>query len=227
MAEDEVIYRVDPYYKDLKEEMLNYTQLDHKSYHTVLAKAKVYIQTNIAKSLMGGIRRNGDPITMNHLISIILYCDYTNLSSEFTRTFRKSHPFEVLSQIKKRNSYYYHWSKTLRCTISKYGQNDYSSGAHSWGDRGHLPRLIGPFYCGMSVVLNITHFNMRLSSPTSTSVQLSVAMKFSGNHGMILELSNSEGDGKLVHGMDCSWISRFREEDERYVKLYSLYGNSM
>ena len=212
---DDNIYSVYPRFKDLKEEMLNYQHLDHESYENVLAKAKIYIQTNIAKSLK--TKWSKTPISINNLICIILYCDYSNLSSDFTRSFRKIHQFEVLSHIKQRNSYYYHFSKILKETIYTYGQ---CNGIYGSGGNGLLPVLKGPFYCGMSVVLNISQFNMKLLSPTSTSVELSVAIKFSGNNGMILELNNVDGDSRYVMGMDCSWISRYKEEDERYEKLY-------
>ena len=211
---DEDVYSVYPRYKDLKEEMLNYQHLDHESYENVLAKAKIYVQTNIAKSLKIYSIDAAAPISINNLICIILYCDYSNLSSDFTRSFRKIHQFEVLSHIKQRNSYYYHFSKILKETITIYGQRNF------FGGNGLLPVLKGPFYCGMSVVLNISQFNMKLLSPTSTSVELSVAIKFSGNNGMILELNNVDGQSQEVMGMDCSWISRYKEEDERYQKLY-------
>ena len=57
----------------------------------------------------------------------------------------------------------------------------------------------------------------------STSGQLEVALKFSGERGMILEMDNSKGDGRLLQGMNCSWISRYKEEDERYLYYKSLY----
>ena len=42
---------------------------------------------------------------------------------------------------------------------------------------------------------------------------------FSGESGMVLELDNSEGHCQDLRGMDVSWISRYREEDERCVYL--------
>ena len=42
-----------------------------------------------------------------------MYCDFSDLSRDFTLSFRKSR-FELISQIKKRNQKYYHWSKILK-----------------------------------------------------------------------------------------------------------------
>ena len=217
--EDNDPYRVCPRFNDFKEEMLNYKYLNIAQYkHRVYNKAKQYIKTNTAQSLRAqlfedsvyGRIKHGDSLNMNNLIALILYCDYTELSSDFTRSFRKLHQFELLSHIKARNAKYYHFSMILKETIKCYGQT-----GGLFGHNGFLSELQCPLYCGMSVVLNITQFNILLLSPTSTSVHVEVALKFSGERGMILEFENKRGRGKNLRGMDCSWISRYREEDER------------
>ena len=68
----------------------------------------------------------------------------------------------------------------------------------------------------MSIVY-ISKFSMFVYCPLSTSTHIEVAMKFSGQQGMILEMDNSKGWGQHLNGMDCSWISRYKEEEERYV----------
>ena len=187
--------------------MENYNYLPHGEINKIINKATQYIQeSTIAKSL----KHYDEPITLNELICICMYCDYSELSRDFTLSFRKRNEFELISQIKKRNQKYYHWSKILKDTIDEYGQ-DYRIG------NGLLPSLNGPFHCGMSIVLNIPQFNMFIYSPLSTSIHSEVAIKFSGDKGMILEMDNSKGRGKRLCGMDCSWISRYKEEAERYV----------
>ena len=196
--------------------MLNYNDkhFDIFKYQEVLNKAEEFIKTKIAKSLTKYGWKDGDPISRSHLFSIILYCDYSSLSSAFSASFRKVNTFETLKGIKKRNQKYANWSKILKETVKHYGQ--------SWGcANGSLSRLIGPFYCGMSNLLKMSQFQIYLLSPTSTSVHLSVATNFSGTHGMILEMDNNKGDCRWLRGMDCSWISRFREEDERYGYIYT------
>eukprot|EP01084_Bolivina_argentea_P239628 402719_1 len=72
------------------------------------------------------------------------------------------------------------------------------------------------FYTGISLVMTIPEFTMRLCAPTSTSTQIEVAIKFSGHDGMILELQKAHASA--VHFLtifDCSWISQYKEEDER------------
>eukprot|EP01083_Nonionella_stella_P197028 724654_1 len=59
-------------------------------------------------------------------------------------------------------------------------------------------------------------FSMRLCSPTSTSKQIEVAMKFSGSNGIILQMDNpDQWQYKYLHAFNASWVSRFKEEDER------------
>ena len=56
---------------------------------------------------------------------------------------------------------------------------------------------------------------MMLFLPTSTSVRIEVAMRFSGNKGLMIEMNNNGGKGKYLRGFDVSWLSLFKEEDER------------
>ena len=77
--------------------------------------------------------------------------------------------------------------------------------------------LLGPFYCGMSAVMTMPQFTMHLLSPTSTSCHIQVAVKFSGDQGILIQFNNDDGRAKDVRGMDISWLSRFKKEDERYI----------
>ena len=73
----------------------------------------------------------------------------------------------------------------------------------------------GPFYCGMSVVLNIPQFAIRLNGPTSTSLHIEVAMRFGGTQGMIIQLNNEGENAEDERHFDCEWLSAFPEESER------------
>ena len=143
-----------------------------------------------------------------NLTAIILYTDFTELSSNFTSTFRKQNAFETLSQIKERNRRYWWWSKTLRETVELFG-------AHAWD-------MNGPYYCGMSYVMTLPALAIRLCSPTSTSVHLEVALKFAGEEGIIIQFNTSKTTGfEYLRGFDCSFISKYKEEDERNINLCS------
>ena len=145
-----------------------------------------------------------------------MYCDYSDLSRDFTLSFRVSYEFQPLSQIRKHNSNYYWLSKILKTTVTEYGQ------CHEYG-KGLLSPLRGPFFCGMSAVLKISQFNMFILSPLSSSLHIEVALKFSGDSGMVLEMDNSSSNCVYLQGLDVSWISRYREEEERYKSIYVTY----
>lgn len=188
-----------------------------KEYDAILNKANQLKETYTARSLKAtdaGRIREKKLISVDCIRSLILYCDYTELCTDFGKSFRKIHKFELLSQVKSRHSKYCHLSKMLRDTILSYGQW-HNGDDTDYGHNGLLPRLVGPLFTGMSVVLNIPQFNIYLSLPTSTTLQTAVAIRFGGKQGMTLTLDNSKGEGQFARGMDCSWVGRFREEDER------------
>eukprot|EP01084_Bolivina_argentea_P060303 110175_1 len=116
-----------------------------------------------------GIKK-GDNITFSQLLSIVFYCDYSDLCSDFSSTFRKTSRYEMLENIKKRNSKYYWLSKYLREVVEAHGQCSYFGEKY---DRGNIK---GPFYTGMNVLLHISEFNIRLCAPTSTSIHIEVAI---------------------------------------------------
>ena len=119
----------------------------------------------------------------------------------------------------------FRWPGGLKELISLFGQS-YNSG-HPWFFN-LLPPLRGPFYTGMSSVMTMPEFRIRLYGPTSTSMQIAVAARFGGDKGMLIEFDNSRADGKDVKKYDVSWISRYgSQEDERYGFPIYLFLNSV
>ena len=211
----------------LKAEVLNYDYLGIDQYNKhIITKALMYNNTKYIKSMKAKFHfippyydiPAGSVISLSHIISVILYTDYTKLSADFSSTFRKHCPFDTLQNIKQRNEKYWWMSKLLRETVEIFGDCS----------RGDGNDLIGPFYCGLSKVINVSNFFLRLSSPTSTSKRIEVAIKFSGYTGMILKLNNPLGNKqcRYLRGFDCSMISRHPEEDERYILILYLVCNS-
>ena len=204
-------------YNSFGEEIKNYRYIDIKQYNDIIMiKAQQYITTEMAKSIKSQNPENrlfpkhyeiarDTALGINNLISIILYTDFTGLCSDFSSTFRKIYPYETLSSIKRRNSKYWWLSKILRETVELFADRKIS-------------RFKQTYYTGISFAMSIPSFSIRLCSPTSTSVHLEVACKFSGEQGLILQLNVGRmmGHGSGTTCFDCSWISRYNEEDERY-----------
>lgn len=103
--------------------------------------------------------------------------------------------------------YYLWFSKILKETVEAYGKHNH------YGD------FPGPFFCGMSKLMTMPQFAINLLSPTSiaTSGHIEVAMNFSGEDGIVIEFDNNGGMATQLKGLDVSWVSRFNEEDERYL----------
>ena len=149
-------------------------------------------------------------ISKEDLIAIILYTDYSELSAMFTSTFRKNWTFEPLSMTKRRNSEFWWWSKLLIDTVQYLGMNNIQYSAES------------PFFTGMSMSLNMPSFCVDLYSPTSTTLHQEVAMKFATEEGIIVEFRDDklrDHELEFAKAFDVSSISRYREEEERYILI--------
>ena len=151
----------------------------------------------------------GSVISLQHVQSVILYTDFTGLSSSFSSSFREITVGESLESIKLRNQSFYYMSKYLRETVELFGDtgDNLNSGQ----------REDGPFYCGMTRIMALQTFSIRLCGPLSTSKQKEVAIRFATTKGMVLELNNNADffSGLYLKFFNCSLISLFKEEDER------------
>ena len=109
-----------------------------------------------------GIKR-GTQISIEHIISLLAYTNYTDHSAAFSSTFRRSSMFESDESLKLRHRNFYHWSKLLRELVECYGQQ--------FGDvADHLPIL----YHGVSKSLVFDSTYLRLHGPLSTTAGLFV-----------------------------------------------------
>ena len=208
-----------PRYKSFGEEIMNYRYIDignKKFKKSVTIKAENYLKTQRVRKIKSSNYRTSqhygikddEPLKRDNLISIILYTDTTELSGNFSSSFRKITPYETLSQVKYRNSHYYFWSKILRETVELYGERS----AHHEDES---------YYSGISIIMSLPSFSIRLCSPTSTSVHIEVALKFSGEEGLILNMNmNDEMGNAYIRRLDVSYISKFKEEDERYYSFH-------
>lgn len=107
--------------------------------------------------------------------------------------------------IKSRNQRFWFLSKSLIEIVNVFGM---------YGDKYGNPNGYekGPYFCGLSRELSFPSYNIRLTGPCSTSKQLSVATRFADADGIILKVMNHDD---TLHFFDCSWISCYKEEEER------------
>ena len=154
--------------------------------------------------------------------AIICYCDWTDLCTSFSSSFRAICFEESIGSIKRRHSAYYHLSVLLLESVQIYGHGGVMTTYIADPAFGRVPisgsvRETGPFFCGISAVMPVPEFQIKLMGPTSTSVHQEVALRFADQDGMILTFNNDgTADNYGINFLDTKWISRYWEEDERY-----------
>jgi len=224
---------VRPRFASLKEEAMESGEVDIEEFNaTVVEKAERYLKTRKCRAMRSrfddlhfglhaheGVDEYYDsfriplksPLSLRHIQSVLLYTDFTHFSKTFSSSFRKLRWNESIREINQRNARFFHIAKALRECVYLFGcdnaTNKFRIGQYDGS---------GPFFTGVSVVVNIPSFAINLQGPTSTSKQYTVALRFAKDDGLILRLDNNgECGSDCVSFWDASWTSRYPEEDER------------
>ena len=143
---------VPPKYDNLKQEILENQiyQLNYDQFKIIELKAQKFMSTLKGKSILADIPvintlhcniPNGTPLSLEGLMSLMLYTDESDLCTHFSSTFRPKQSYEPLISIKNRNREYWNWSKLLRETVQFYGSDRWNNGSNNG--------IKGPFFCGM------------------------------------------------------------------------------
>ena len=116
------------------------------------------------------------PITIPHIVALLMYTNYTKASYEFSKTFRKNSPFESDRLLKQRHSEVAVWGRLLREIVECYGQQlsarrDIKALYHGINREmifpGTVIKLCGP----VSTTLGMIHY---IHSFVALSVSISV-----------------------------------------------------
>ena len=205
-------HRVKAKFYSLKEEILASGFLSAAEWSQfVELKAKKYMNTNRArkmKAAYSGFRtrtnqiKEDSPVTLEHLAAIILYCDFSKLSSAFSDTFRRQNVFESVESVISRHSVFGNFGRLLVEVVLDFGES---------GRDGES----GPFFCGLNSILNIGAYAIRLQGPCSTTTAREIALNFAKGEGILMTLKNDSFNGRSQSLLNCAWISNFHEESER------------
>ena len=101
------------------------------------------------------------PISIPHIVSLLLYTNYTKASYEFSKTFRKNSPFESDRLLKERHSEVAVWGRLLRETVECFGQQ-----------MSQRPDL-KVFYHGVNREMIFPGTSIKLNGPVSTTLGMS------------------------------------------------------
>jgi len=211
---------VEAKYNSFSEEYKHYKHLDIEQCQSAIQKANIYLKSNTIKKMKARATSGhasriylhygiaiGEPLNLQHLLALIFYTDFSDLCTAFSASFRALKPFESLKNIKRRNSAFHWMSKHLRELVELFGQCSKENNDENNEN--------GPFYSGVSVELSVPEFAMRLNSPTSTTKEFAVSVKFGGGKGMVLTFDNKGIQFQYLRCINCEFISRYPEESER------------
>eukprot|EP01084_Bolivina_argentea_P054362 99718_1 len=196
-------------YASLKDELVSNTiyTLEANVFGSAYNKAQCLLnESNIIKNMSCRKRSGGriyeiqpgSLLTINHILSIILYTDYDTLSYKFSSIFRTPQTTVSDEYLKQKGREYYNWIKSLTETVDCFGTSLQESNVNT-------------LYHGVSF-LYFDKFIAQFDAPTSTTTKLQVATIFAKNDGLILELSQYS---QYLRYFNCSFISNFANEDER------------
>ena len=215
-------------YKDLKEEILNnqILRLNVSKYGDALYKVQRLMETDHVKGFKSNNYgefnaifhiESGRAMSVDHLMSIVLYTDYHELSHYFSETSRRIRKKETNDEIKLRNREYWHWSKLLIESVQLYGVSISDSKTET-------------FFHSISQKSSFNEFECFLCGPTSTSPFDKVVEQFMSDNdeGILLELEK-ENEFSSLKVFNCASLSFYPCEDERLfifgdkpLKFYNL-----
>eukprot|EP01084_Bolivina_argentea_P149206 260686_1 len=147
--------------------------------------------------------KRGSPITLQHILAIMFYTNFSELSAAFSQSFRKLTDDEDDNILLQRHSQYAHWAKYLREALDLWGTNFFESKACK-----------PVFYHGLSSKMLFGGYNQHFCSPTSTTLQYSTAVMFANQgqgDGIVITLRN---DGSATMFFNCIPWSDFAGESE-------------
>eukprot|EP01083_Nonionella_stella_P301850 1037914_1 len=200
-------------FKSIKEEVTLHDEskycLSMWQWEDTVTKAKQYTQCVRGKGIKAVVGNKtfgiqiDDAISMESLISLSLYTNFTDIQRRFSASTRRydneMHETDDDLRIKHYRSYFY-WGQRLMITITCYGD--------AMDDRMS-------FYHGINTELMFADFTAYFNCPTSCTISLAVASLFASDDGIILKLSGRKSIKRRAIFMDVSWFSDYPNEEER------------
>eukprot|EP01084_Bolivina_argentea_P214333 363885_1 len=204
-------------HSSLKCELLNNIifPISLKQWNKYIKKAEIHKQTDYGRTITAQIDeyciywkwRYDHPtkfgyieyqqIPTQHLCVVMIYCDLDEFQRKFSKTYRAMNDNDNLDSIKQRHSNFHHFAKTLKETVEVFGIQA------SDGD-------VQTIYHGINKEMVFESMNTHICAVMSTTSSLNVAIQFSNNSGLVLELvPNSH-----LKYFTCCWLSHFSAESE-------------
>eukprot|EP01083_Nonionella_stella_P119505 357289_1 len=190
-------------FPSLKSELLNngLYSINIQEWDHIMTKANCRSQTTRGREFRD--LKTGNPIYIQHLISIICYTDFHELCTHFRDSFRKLHKNETEKQVIQRHcDNFYHLGKWLNHSVSNYGSL--------------LSEFDGTLYHAVNGKFLFESMCTDFNIPTSATAHFDVAQQFTRDGGMILELTSKWQDARWnkAQCLPVDWISCYGYEKE-------------
>eukprot|EP01084_Bolivina_argentea_P304515 525917_1 len=187
-------------FKSLKEELLHNTicSIGLSQYENEYQKSEIYFACNYRKT-------NYKDVNLEYLLSIMIYCNFTELQCIFSATYR-------VSNFSAHNNFY-HLGSNLKHLVHQFG-TEIRHGNVKIFYHGINDMLILPAYVS----------NIYIYGPLSTTSSFAVATNFANcNNGLVIEF-------QAWYNSQCTyfataWLSDFGNEQEYFFiqNKHSLY----
>ena len=142
--------------------------------------------------------RAGAPMTLDHMMAVKFYTDFTVQQAIFKQQCRRLYEDEPIESIMARNSEIANWCKLMRECIIFYGDTMRDNEA---------------VYCGLNARLVLNSLHQRFECPISTSTDRIVAAQFAGGTtGLVLKLQAANPQTRYL---DVTSYSNYSEEKEK------------
>ena len=216
-------------YENLKEELLSNLLVRFSLQHFDNTMSKATEKWRAWNKSCGQIRCNrsywkkygiepDDTISLEHMVSILCYTNFSTQCYALSATYRKIHEYESDKDMKARHREYWNWAKLLRETVECFGISMDESPVHT-------------FYHGVSDTLIFDSTSIRLCGPVSMTggslhlyvhnlcrnknkmhIDFKIACSIFGAKGLVINIKKST---KFLPYFDCRYWSDFTSEDEK------------
>eukprot|EP01084_Bolivina_argentea_P064065 116860_1 len=208
---------IDPKYANFKKELLSniICRLPSSSWNILRGKARILIKTYMVRQMKCPRKDSAkyfdmeynQSISVDHLVAMMIYCNFDELQRKFTETFRHTSKNESINELKERHQNYCHLGRLLREIVECFGMD--FRGFFSVKQKVKNINL----YHGVNDEFTFSSLNAFIAGPLSTTTDYYVAMRFCSQ--------NDEGLGMILN-LDMhrhNWMMKINEGDEAMFKL--------
>eukprot|EP01083_Nonionella_stella_P040217 109293_1 len=185
-------------------------EIDKDQCDSELEESKMFCQTDklddwsaCKTDLKHAIKVN-EPMHIEHILCLKVYCNYSNHCEQFRRSYRKMGVDDTDDDVIRRHCDNYYWFGRFVTAAVEF-----------WGD---IPQKDDEFYHGLSTKFVFRDFSTVYEIPTSTTWDFSVAQKFCNSNGIVLKLAPKFTDD-VNHSrcLDVSPLSQFADDEKEQL----------